>query len=210
MNNIKRALISVWDKTGIEELAQFLNTNNIEIISTGGTKSAIEKTGIPVISVSDIINQKEIMDGRVKTLHPSLFGGILADRENKSHLLDLASINSLEIDLVVINLYPFESEAVENKLDLEKAIENIDIGGPSMLRAAAKNFKNVIPLCNPRQYSSFILSYKNNNGLWDSGDLKTKTLPEITFSYPEEIELRKNWDIILNWNLITNDSTDHK
>ena len=128
MNKIKRALISVWDKNGIEELGHFLNNNNIEIISTGGTKKVLENSGIPVLSVSDIINQKEIMDGRVKTLHPSLFGGILADRENKNHLLDLKSINSLEIDLIVINLYPFKSEAVDMKLELEKAIEYIDIG----------------------------------------------------------------------------------
>ena len=166
MNKIKRALISVWDKNGIEELGHFLNDQNIEIISTGGTKRVLEKNGIPVVSVSQIIKQKEIMDGRVKTLHPSLFGGILADRENKNHLLDLKSINSLEIDMVVINLYPFESEAVNKKLKLEKAIEYIDIGGPSMLRAAAKNFKNVIPLCKPNQYQDFISLYSSNNGIF--------------------------------------------
>tara|TARA_B100000965_G_scaffold110687_1_gene91400 strand:+ start:4135 stop:5694 length:1560 start_codon:yes stop_codon:yes gene_type:complete len=166
MNKIKRALISVWDKNGIVELAEFLYKNNIQIISTGGTKKVIEKSGVPVISVSDIIEQKEIMDGRVKTLHPNLFGGILADRSNNQHILDLKSINALEIDMVVINLYPFKSEAVDKKMDLEKAIEFIDIGGPSMLRAAAKNFKNVIPLCASRQYVDFMNFYNKNNGIF--------------------------------------------
>ena len=203
MNNIKRALISVWDKKGIEELADFLSDNKIEIISTGGTKSVIEKAGIPVISVSDIINQKEIMDGRVKTLHPSLFGGILADRENTSHLEDLASINSLEIDLVIINLYPFESEAVKNKLDLEKAIEYIDIGGPSMLRAAAKNFKNVIPLCSPEQYPSFVSSYKRNNGLFSIED--RKNFAQAVFSLTTKYDLLINQYFSQN---INNDNND--
>ena len=166
MSEIKRALISVWDKNGIVEFAEFLHKNRIEIISTGGTKKVIEKSGVPVISVSDIIEQKEIMGGRVKTLHPNLFGGILADRSNNQHILDLKSINALEIDMVVINLYPFKSEAVDKKLDLEKAIEFIDIGGPSMLRAAAKNFKNVIPLCTSKQYLDFMNFYNKNNGIF--------------------------------------------
>ena len=141
---IKRALISVWDKEGIVELGQFLQKNNIEVISTGGTKVVLEDAGIKVASVADITGTGSVMDGRVKTLDPKIFGGILADRNNPSHLSDLASIKGLEIDLVVVNFYPFVDEAVNKKLDFAKAIEFIDIGGPSMIRAAAKNFHSII------------------------------------------------------------------
>ena len=170
MNNIKRALISVWSKDGIVDLAKFLIDNGIEIISTGGTKNELEKNGIVVTSVSEITKQSEIMNGRVKTLHPNLFGGILADRSNKRHINDLDLINSSLIDMVVINLYPFEEEAVNNNLSLEKAIEFIDIGGPSMLRAAAKNFKYVIPLCDSSQYDGFIENYNENQGVFSDSE----------------------------------------
>ena len=169
MNN-KKAILSVWDKTGIVELARFLHSQDFEIISTGGTAREIKKANIPVTKVSKITNQHEIMDGRVKTLHPNIFGGILADRENSKHMEDLLSVDSLLIDLVVINLYPFKEQAVNKKLDLEKSIEYIDIGGPSMLRAAAKNSKYVIPLCNPLQYKDFIELYKKNKGTFTDGD----------------------------------------
>ena len=166
MNKIKRALISVWDKTGIIELAKFLISNQIEIISTGGTKKILEQNNIPVTPVSGITNQKEIMNGRVKTIHPALFGGILADRSMEKHINDLYNINGKSIDMVVINLYPFQEEAIDKNLSLEKSIEFIDIGGPSMLRAAAKNFKHVIPLCEFSQYDSFMNEYKKNKGLF--------------------------------------------
>ena len=110
---IKRALISVWNKEGVVELGQFLQKNNVEILSTGGTQTALENTGINVISVADITGTGAVMDGRVKTLDPKIFGGILADKNNPSHLSDLASIDGLEIDLVVVNFYPFIQEAVE-------------------------------------------------------------------------------------------------
>ena len=170
MNRIKTALISVWDKTGVIDLAKFLNENNIEIISTGGTKKMLEDNGINVISVSDITNQKEVMDGRVKTLHPKIFGGILADRANENHLDDLLDMGGKTLDLIVVNLYPFKSEAIDKELSLEKAIEYIDIGGPSMLRAAAKNHQNIIPLCDPSQYSNFMKSYNLNSGIIDLSD----------------------------------------
>ncbi len=166
MNKIKRAIISVWDKTGIVDLANFLVSHNIEIISTGGTKKELEKAGVPVLSVSSLTNQQEIMDGRVKTIHPNLFGGILADRSNDKHIHDLNLIESKLIDLVIINLYPFVKEAVDKKLKLEKSIEFIDIGGPSMLRAAAKNYKNVIPVCDINQYEIFMNDYEINNGFF--------------------------------------------
>ena len=103
---IKRALISVWDKEGVVELGQFLQKNNIEILSTGGTQTALENAGVKVTSVSEITGTGAVMDGRVKTLDPKIFGGILADRNNQSHLSDLKEINGLEIDLVVVNFYP--------------------------------------------------------------------------------------------------------
>ena len=156
MNQIKRALISVWDKTGIVDIARFLHNNNVEIISTGGTKKILEKEGVPITPVSDITKQNEIMNGRVKTLHPLIFGGVLADRNNKEHLIDLKSLDTSLIDIVIINLYPFKEEAVLKKMVLNKAIEFIDIGGPSLLRAAAKNYQFVVPLSSPNQYNEFI------------------------------------------------------
>ena len=165
MNKIKTALISVWDKTGIVDLAKFLDKNNIDIISTGGTKKILKENNINVISVTKLTKQKEVMDGRVKTLHPKIFGGILADRNNETHIDDLLEMGGKAIDLVVVNLYPFKSEAIDKNLSLDKAIEYIDIGGPSMLRAAAKNYKNIIPLCNPNQYDDFMISFNSNGGV---------------------------------------------
>mgnify|MGYP002725462594 CR=1 FL=1 len=161
---IKRALISVWFKDGIVELANFLNEKGVEIVSTGGTQNILEEAGIPVTPVSQITGLSSVMDGRVKTLDPKLFGGILADRNNSSHLTDLTSLGGLQIDLVVVNFYPFVKEAVDKKLEFKKAIEFIDIGGPSMIRAAAKNYHSVIPLCNPSLYADFIKHFNENDG----------------------------------------------
>ena len=160
----KKALVSVWDKTGIVEFCSSLVDRGFDILSTGGTKKILEENNISVTSVSDLTGFASIMDGRVKTLHPKIFGGILADRSNPNHLDDLKLIDSGEIDLVVVNLYPFVKEAIENNLPLEKAIEYIDIGGPSMLRAAAKNHKSVIPICDSNDYDNFISDYDSHNG----------------------------------------------
>ena len=162
---IKRALISVWNKDGILELAKFLMDNNIEIISTGGTKKVLQENNITVKSISEITGIDSVMDGRVKTLHPKIFGGILADRNNKNHLKDLKFIGGVEIDIVVVNFYPFVQNAVEQNLDLEKSIEFIDIGGPSMVRAAAKNYQNVIPLTNIKSYNLFMDIFSKNKGI---------------------------------------------
>ncbi len=161
---IKRALLSVWNKSNIVVLGTFLSDQNIEIVSTGGTKKALEDAGIRVTGIGDITGGGSVMDGRVKTLHPKIFGGILADRENTSHLTDLSDLGGLEIDLVVVNFYPFVLEAVEKNLDFSKAIEFIDIGGPSMVRAAAKNYHSVLPLCDPENYAEFIEEYEKSNG----------------------------------------------
>ncbi len=160
----KKALISVWDKTNIVIIAKFLHENNFDIISTGGTKNILEKNNIPVISVNEVTDYNEIMDGRVKTLHPKIFGGILADKSNDSHIKDLESIDGYPFDVVIVNLYPFKENAVECQLEDSKAIEFIDIGGPSMLRASAKNFNSVVVLSSPKQYDQYISEYKFNNG----------------------------------------------
>ena len=191
MNKEKRVLISVWSKDGIVDLAKFLVNNGFEIISTGGTKKELEKNNIKVTAVSEITKQSEIMDGRVKTLHPNLFGGILADRNSKNHLSDLNLINSKLIDMVVINLYPFEEEAVGNNLSLEKAIEFIDIGGPSMLRAAAKNFKHVIPLCNSTQYKRFIKEFENNKGKFSINQRAQYATEVFNLTMNYDIEINK-------------------
>ena len=161
---IKRALLSVWNKNGIIELGQFLANQNIEILSTGGTKKVLEETGLDITSISFLTGNSNVMSGRVKTLHPRVFGGILADRDNPNHLKDLEDIHGLEIDLVVVNFYPFVQEAVKKKLEFKKAIEFIDIGGPSMIRAASKNYHSVLPLCDSEYYSEFIKIYTENNG----------------------------------------------
>jgi len=124
---LKRALISVWNKDYIVELAKFLVKQQFEIISTGGTKKILLENNIKVTSISEVTNFNEIMDGRVKTLHPKIFGGLLADRENPNHLKDLESIDSSTIDLVVVNLYPFEEMASKKNMALNKLIEYIDL-----------------------------------------------------------------------------------
>ena len=167
---IKRALISVWDKKEVVKLAKFLTANDIEIISTGGTKKVLEENNIKVTSISEITGMDSVMDGRVKTLNPKIFGSILADRGNSNHLDDLDMIGGSEIDIVVVNFYPFEENAIKKNLDIEHSIEFIDIGGPSMLRAAAKNYKNVIPLCNCNLYQKFMDLFSANNGMISNQD----------------------------------------
>ncbi|MBC8213938.1 MAG: bifunctional phosphoribosylaminoimidazolecarboxamide formyltransferase/IMP cyclohydrolase [Candidatus Marinimicrobia bacterium] len=161
---IKRALLSVWFKDGIVELGQFLSSSGVELISTGGTQKALENAGLKVTPVSDITGTGSVMDGRVKTLDPKIFGGILADRENETHITDLQNIGGSKIDLIVVNFYPFVQEAVEKGLDFRKAIEFIDIGGPSMIRAAAKNYHSVVPLCDPKLYNDFKQQFTENDG----------------------------------------------
>jgi phosphoribosylaminoimidazolecarboxamide formyltransferase/IMP cyclohydrolase len=161
---MKRALLSVWNKDGIVELGQFLHDNNIELLSTGGTQKALEDAGLPVTPVAEITGTGSVMDGRVKTLDPKIFGGILADRKNENHMIDLDKIQGLEIDIVVVNFYPFVQEAVSKGLEFKKAIEFIDIGGPSMIRAAAKNYHSVVPLCDPILYEDFQNQFSEHDG----------------------------------------------
>ena len=153
---IKRALLSVSDKTGIVELAKFLSDNSVEIISTGGTMKAIKEAGIPVTYVSDVTGFPEIMDGRVKTLNPKIHGAILAVRSNPEHMKALAEHDITPIDLVVVNLYPFRETVAKPGVTEAEAIENIDIGGPAMVRASAKNFKDVVIVTYPSRYAGLM------------------------------------------------------
>ncbi len=157
-----RALISVSDKTGIIEFAQKLNELGIEIISTGGTYITLKKAGINVIGISDITGFPECLDGRVKTLHPKIHAGILAIRSNEEHIKQLSELNIDTIDIVVVNLYPFKQTVLRNA-DRQETIENIDIGGPTMLRSAAKNYQDVAVAVDPKDYDLIIEELKKNN-----------------------------------------------
>mgnify|MGYP002623401622 CR=1 FL=1 len=149
---IKRAIISVSNKLGAVDFAKSPHKAGVEIISTGGTMKAIRAAGIPVTYVSDVTGFPEIMNGRVKTLNPKIHGGILAVRDNPEHVAQMAENGIAPIDLVVVNLYPFKKTIRKPNVTLEDAIENIDIGGPAMIRAAAKNFKYVTVVTNPERY----------------------------------------------------------
>ncbi len=163
MRKIKRALISVSDKSGIVEFAKFLQQHGTEIISTGGTSKALRDGGVTVRDISNLTGFPEIMDGRVKTLHPLVHGGLLAVRDNKSHMDQMLENGIGEIDMVVVNLYPFE-ETVAKGGSQEDIIENIDIGGPAMIRSAAKNFKYVTVIVNPQRYEEVMAEMKENSG----------------------------------------------
>ncbi len=155
-----RALISVSDKTGVVEFAKELEKLGIELISTGGTHKKLEESGIKVTGISDVTGFPECLDGRVKTLHPAVHGGILAMRDKPEHMKQLKDLNIETIDIVAINLYPFKETILKPGVTLEEAIENIDIGGPTMLRSAAKNHKDVAVICDPADYAKVIEELK--------------------------------------------------
>ncbi|HPA93532.1 MAG TPA: bifunctional phosphoribosylaminoimidazolecarboxamide formyltransferase/IMP cyclohydrolase, partial [Petrotogaceae bacterium] len=169
---LKRALISVYYKENLKELALFLQSMGVEIISTGKTYQYLKDNGIQVKSISSFTGFEEILDGRVKTLHPKVHGGILAIRDKQEHMQELQSMDIKTIDMVVVNLYPFFEKAVQD-ISFEDKIEFIDIGGPSMLRSAAKNFKDVIVLSDTTDYSVVIEQLKNN------GDVEQKFRREL-------------------------------
>lgn len=161
---MKRALFSVSDKTGLVEFAKGLVALGWEIIATGGTKRVLDENGVKTIGISEVTGFPEICDGRVKTLHPKVHGALLARRDDPNHLKALAD-NGIEfIDLVCVNLYPFRETIAKKDVTMDDAIENIDIGGPSMLRSAAKNYKDVTVVCNPADYGRILseISEKGN------------------------------------------------
>ncbi len=165
MIKIKRALISVSDKTGLAEFAKGLHKLGVEIISTGGTSGLLRSANVPVKEVSEYTGFPEMLDGRVKTLHPKIHGGLLAVRDNPEHMKQLEQHGIGVIDMVVVNLYPFEKIIEKKNVGLEDAIENIDIGGPSMLRSAAKNYKSVAVICSPARYTEILKELENNSGI---------------------------------------------
>ncbi|MCL2162899.1 MAG: bifunctional phosphoribosylaminoimidazolecarboxamide formyltransferase/IMP cyclohydrolase [Oscillospiraceae bacterium] len=162
---LKRAIISVFDKTGIEEFANGLIGLGVEIISTGGTARALREAGIKVMEVSDLTGFPECLDGRVKTLHPKVHGGILAIRDKPEHMDRIKELGIETIDIVVINLYPFKRTILNERATLEDAIENIDIGGPAMLRSAAKNYQDVIVIIDPFDYDMVLEALRENGDL---------------------------------------------
>lgn len=157
----KRALISVSDKTGVVEFAKALEELGYEIISTGGTAKILAENKIKIIGISEITGFPECLDGRVKTLHPAVHAGLLAIRNNAEHMEQLNKLNTNTIDVVAVNLYPFYNTITKQGVTLEEAIENIDIGGPTMLRSAAKNYQDVLVLCSPDDYPEAIERLKN-------------------------------------------------
>ena len=164
MKPITRALMSVTDKSGLVEFAQFLAGYQIEILSTGGTAKLLRDNGVPVVEVSDYTGFPEMLDGRVKTLHPKIHGGILGRRDLASHQEQMAAQGIAPIDLVVVNLYQFEQAVAKPGCTLEDAIENIDIGGPTLLRASAKNYRDVTVVVDPADYSHVMQEMKLNKG----------------------------------------------
>jgi len=156
------ALLSVSNKVGIVDFARSLVDYGYTIISSGGTHSVIAAEGIPVTKVSDYTGSPEILNGRVKTLHPKIHGGILAQRGNPVHDMDRNANDIGLIDIVAVNLYPFKETVAKPDVTLAEAIENIDIGGPSMVRSAAKNYKDVAVMTNPHQYGIYMDSIKGN------------------------------------------------
>ncbi len=164
MGVIRRAIISVTDKSGIEEFAKELERFGVEILSTGGTAAVLRKVMVTVRDVSDYTGFPEMLDGRVKTLHPLIHGGLLALRDRPDHVEQMEKAGILPIDMVVVNLYAFEQTIARPEVSLEEAMENIDIGGPSMLRAAAKNYPFVTVVTDPSDYARILHEMKESGG----------------------------------------------
>jgi phosphoribosylaminoimidazolecarboxamide formyltransferase/IMP cyclohydrolase len=164
MSKIERAIISVTDKSGIVGLANSLSGLGVQILSTGGTARALREGGLSVTDISDYTGFPELMDGRIKTLHPKVHGGLLGLRDNPEHVEMMKAHGIKPIDMVVVNLYQFEKTVAKEGVTLEEAIENIDIGGPSMLRASAKNFRHVTVIVDPADYEIVLQEMKKTGG----------------------------------------------
>src|SRR5438552_13877229 len=162
---IKRALISVSDKTGIASFARELEKQGVDIISTGGTAELLRKKKIPVREISNFTGFPEVLEGRVKTLHPRVHGGLLYKRGNPKHEKEARDQGFEPIDLIVVNLYPFEQTVAKPDVTLAEAIENIDIGGPSMIRSAAKNYESVTVVVDPADYDLVLETMRDNDGV---------------------------------------------
>jgi phosphoribosylaminoimidazolecarboxamide formyltransferase / IMP cyclohydrolase len=202
MLRIRRVLISAWNKKGLLDFAKKLNQYKVEIISTGKTARLLRKGGLTVKEVSSLTSFPEILSGRVKTLHPKVFGGILANKKHPLHMEEMRNLGIQPIDMVVVNLYPF-IEKVKEKLSWDELIEYIDIGGPSMMRAAAKNCKNVAVVSSPAQYKSVLAELEANNGFLSQETLKilAQNAFYITKEYDNAIYNYFRGKSILTWNL---------
>jgi phosphoribosylaminoimidazolecarboxamide formyltransferase/IMP cyclohydrolase len=174
MSKIKRALISVSNKKGIVDFAGELSAMGVEILSTGGTAKTLRDAGIPVKDVSEHTGSPEMLDGRVKTLHPKIHGGLLSRRDNPKDMEEIKKHGIETIDMVVVNLYPFEETISKSGVSFAEAIENIDIGGPAMLRSSSKNFQDVAVIVDPSDYDRIMHEIKSLNG-----DLSYKTRLEL-------------------------------
>ena len=182
---MKRALVSVSDKTNLIPFVKSLIENGYEIISTGGTQKAIEQAGLPVMGISEVTGFPEIMDGRVKTLHPMVHGGLLSVRTNPKHQEEMKKNGIQYIDMVVVNLYPFRETVAKAGVTPEMARTNIDIGGPAMVRASAKNFRDVIIVTYPSRYAGLMKMLK------ETGDVDYRTRKELAleaFSHTHEYD----------------------
>jgi phosphoribosylaminoimidazolecarboxamide formyltransferase/IMP cyclohydrolase len=168
---IKSALISVFHKDGLAPIVQKLNDLNVTIYSTGGTENFIKELGINVVPVDEVTSYPSILGGRVKTLHPKVFGGILNRQDNENDIAELAEYNIPQIDLVIVDLYPFEKTVASGAAE-QDIIEKIDIGGISLIRAAAKNFKDTVILSSMEQYDAFLNLITENNGVTTISDRK--------------------------------------
>ena len=175
MKKIKTALISLSDKSNLKQLLQALKKNNVKLISSGGTFKEIKKLNFKCLEVSDFTGFNEILNGRVKTLHPKIHAGILNKRNNKNHFKELKKNNFENIDLVVVNFYPFEKTLKQTKKH-NTIIENIDIGGPTLVRAAAKNYQDVTVITSSEQYLGFINELKYHKGA-TSLNFRKKNVP---------------------------------
>tara|TARA_A100001037_G_scaffold278983_1_gene280379 strand:- start:21765 stop:23306 length:1542 start_codon:yes stop_codon:yes gene_type:complete len=194
-----KALLSVYDKTGISDLGKVLTSNGIQLVSTGGTYSQLSSANLPVLQVADITGFPEMLGGRVKTLHPNIHAGILAKREDPDQLAELSKHGIEQIDIVVVNLYPFQETINKPDVTLDEALENIDIGGPTMLRAAAKNFLSVVVLVDPDDYQWVAAKIINNQlNPVDRQHLAAKAFKHVS-----------DYDRTINSYLSTADSGDH-
>jgi phosphoribosylaminoimidazolecarboxamide formyltransferase/IMP cyclohydrolase len=164
MRKIERAIISVTDKAGVVEFAKSLSKFGVEILSTGGTAKALRHGGVSVMDISDYTGFPEMLDGRVKTLHPKVHGGLLGMRDNPDHVRVMKEHGIKNIDMVVVNLYQFEKTVAKEGVFLEEAIENIDIGGPTMLRSSAKNYKDVTVIVDPSDYAPVLKEMEETAG----------------------------------------------
>ncbi|HEX7998856.1 MAG TPA: bifunctional phosphoribosylaminoimidazolecarboxamide formyltransferase/IMP cyclohydrolase [Pyrinomonadaceae bacterium] len=200
LRKIRRALLSVSDKTGVVEFAEGLRRLRVELISTGGTAQALREAGIEVRDISEVTGFPEMMDGRVKTLHPRIHGALLALRDNEAHQAAMREHNIEPIDMVVINLYPFEQTIAKPDVTIEEAIEQIDIGGPAMIRSAAKNFRDVAVVTDPRSYTYILHEMNHNDGaltaefrreLAFTAFLRTASYDGAISNYFNELEARE-------------------